>query len=30
MYGEVNKVCDAYTKAASKATRDQLENIQLD
>ena len=30
MYGEVNKVCDAYVKAASKASRDQLENIQLE
>ena len=30
MYGEVNKVCDAYTKAAAKASRDQLKNIQLD
>ena len=30
MYGEVNKVCDAYTKAASKATREQLKNIELD
>ena len=30
MYGEVNKVCDAYSKAASKASREQLENIQLD
>ena len=30
MYGEVNKVCDAYVKASSKASRDQLENIQLD
>ena len=29
MYGEVNEVCDAYVKAASKATKDQLENIQL-
>ena len=30
MYGEVNKVCDAYSKAASKASREQLKNIQLD
>ena len=30
MYGEVNKVCDAYVKASSKASREQLENIQLD
>lgn len=29
MYGEVNEVCDAYVKAASNASRDQLENIQL-
>ena len=29
MYGEVNEVCDAYVKAASSATKDQLENIQL-
>ena len=29
MYGEVNQVCDAYVKAASNATKDQLENIQL-
>ena len=29
MYGEVNEVCDAYIKAASNATKDQLENIQL-
>ena len=29
MYGEVNEVCDAYVKAASSATRDQLKNIQL-
>ena len=30
MYGEVNKVCDAYVQAAAKASRDQLKNIQLD
>ena len=30
MYGEVNKVCDAYANAASKASREQLKNIQLD
>ena len=29
MYGEVNEVCDAYVKAASSATKDQLKNIQL-
>ncbi|SDA61698.1 ABC transporter ATP-binding protein [Methanobrevibacter millerae] len=29
MYGEVNEVCDAYIKAAANATKDQLENIQL-
>ena len=29
MMGEVNEVCDAYVKAASKATKDQLENINL-
>ena len=29
MYGEVNEVCDAYVKAASSATTDQLDNIQL-
>ena len=29
MYGEVNEVCDAYVKDASNATKDQLENIQL-
>lgn len=29
MMGEVNEVCDAYVKAASKATKDQLENISL-
>ena len=30
MYGEVNKVCDAYVLAAAKASRDQLKNIELD
>ena len=30
MYGDVNKVCDAYVLAAAKASRDQLKNIQLD
>ena len=29
MMGEVNEVCDAYVKAASNATKDQLENINL-
>ena len=29
MYGEVNEVCDAYVKAASGATKDQLKDIQL-
>ena len=29
MYGEVNEVCDAYVKAASNATKDQLQNIKL-
>ena len=29
MYGEVNQVCDAYVKAANNATKEQLENIQL-
>lgn len=29
MMGEVNEVCDAYVKAASQATKDQLENINL-
>ena len=30
MMGEVNKVCDAYVKAANDATQDQLKNIDLD
>lgn len=30
MYGEVNEVCDAYTKAANNATKEQIENIKLD
>ena len=29
MMGEVNKVCDAYVKAADNASRDQLRNIDL-
>ena len=29
MMGEVDEVCDAYVKAASDATKDQLENIKL-
>lgn len=29
MMGEVNEVCDAYVRAASKATKHQLENINL-
>ena len=30
MMGEVNKVCDAYVKAAEDATKDQLANLQMD
>ena len=29
MMGEVNKVCDAYVKAAQDATKEQLKNLQL-
>lgn len=29
-YGEVNKVCDAYLKAAESATKDELKNIKLE
>ncbi len=29
-YGEVNKVCDAYLKAAEGASKDQLKNIKLE
>ena len=30
MMGEVNKVCDAYVKAADDATKEQVQNLNFD